>query len=192
MALMRSPLPDAETRSVGGICATGWLLLICLLPGGCSKSGSGSSGKPVALDPNIFNRHLQQAMADGLLAKMDRGAFDDRDTVDWFLAGLVGAYYKRGPVVVGCARSLGIIGNPAERAQGTGLTEASFRELFKNPAFVFEGNKWTVEFNVFGPDGGLDHWMTTGYSDPESGTNLIVKVELLRLKPKGTFDFWHW
>jgi len=142
-------------------------------------------GQTRTLDPNAFNRHLQQAIDvdAGDSAKMTREDFDalTPQAVDWFLRVLLSAHYKKGPLIIGSSWELRLQGDLAERVRGTNLSEMAFRELMKDPVFVFEGNKWTVECNAFGPDGGMDRWTFAGTFDPEKGTNVITKAQFKRV-----------
>lgn len=76
--------------------------------------------------------------------------------------------------------------------RGREKSKAVFRELFRDPEFMFEGNKWTVVFNVIkeGEGGGaVDKWKVLGQHDPETNINRMEKIEVTMLKPKGTFSY---
>ena len=62
-------------------------------------------------------------------------------------------------------------------------------ELCEDPVFAFDGNTWTVAFNVMLPDGGVDEWTVTGVHDPEGNVNQILSVGVCEVKPAGMFFY---
>jgi hypothetical protein len=148
-------------------------------------------GQTIVVDPNIINRHLQRAIDAGSWGKMTREDFKDPYTKTCFLSLLVTAQYnrKRGPVAIGSAYDLSLFGDPADHVRGTAMTEADFRTLLEDLVFAFEGNKWTIEFNAFGTDGGMDRWTLAGTFDPQEGTNVITKAQYKRVYEDAS---WLW
>jgi hypothetical protein len=73
--------------------------------------------------------------------------------------------------------------------RGTEKDEAVLRALCRDPEFVFEGNTWTVIFNMIRPDGAVDQWTVIGEHDPRAERSEIWKIEVTPLKPPGTFSY---
>ncbi len=81
------------------------------------------------------------------------------------------------------------MGEDSAWLRGTEKSEAVLHELAKDPEFSFEGNTWTVVFNVFKADGGVDRWKVIGEHDPEANRNQVLNIEVTPLKPAGTFSW---
>ena len=73
--------------------------------------------------------------------------------------------------------------------RGTEKDEAVLRALCREPEFVFEGNTWTVVFNMIRPDGAVDQWTVIGEHDPHADRSEIWKIDVTPLKPPGTFSY---
>ena len=192
MVADRSQRAAARFGATGVMCLLASMSLVVAFVGGCSKPDSVKVGQTRTLDPSVFNRHLQQAIDVGALAKMTREDFDafTPQAAGWFVRVLLSAHYERGPLIIGCDCDLLILGgDPAERVRGTNLSEMAFRELFEDPVFIFEGNNWTVECNAFGSSGGMDRWTFAGTFDPEKGTNVITKAQFKRVYEDA---YWVW
>jgi hypothetical protein len=71
-------------------------------------------------------------------------------------------------------------------------TEKALRELCRDPVFTFDGNHWTVEFNVLEPNGGADRWHVTGEFRPDTQSSRIDTIKRRVLKKKGTFAYEMW
>lgn len=163
--------------AIDGTRAISCMIGIFLLINGCSRSEPHRAQGATVLDPNVFTQQLRMAMDLGHLSKLTREDFGDPERSDLLLRTLVSAYYKAGPLLIGNSWSLRLMGDPADRIRGTEMSEAAYRELFKDPVFVFDGNNWSVEFNAFGPNGGMDRWTVAGHLDPETGTVHISEAK---------------
>jgi len=119
-----------------------------------------------------------------------REHFEDPERVWPLLQKVVGLYYDAPGYLVGSSVSLRIIdgGDLSRWLQGREKDEAVFRQLYHDPQFMFEGNKWKVVFNVLRPDGGVDKWQVVGEQYPEKEYNQIDTIQISTLKPKGTFS----
>ena len=70
---------------------------------------------------------------------------------------------------------------------GTEKDEGVFKRLYRDPQILLEGNEWTIIYNVFKFNGGVDQWRLSGAHDPVMHTNQIQSIDIRPLKPKGTF-----
>jgi enterochelin esterase-like enzyme len=71
--------------------------------------------------------------------------------------------------------------------RGSKTAERALRKLCRDPQFVFDGNRWTVEFDVLKPDGGADRWHVTGEFHPETQSNSIDTIKINVLHGPGAF-----
>jgi hypothetical protein len=81
------------------------------------------------------------------------------------------------------------MGDPSHWLRGKEKNKAILTRLCQDPQFRVADNRWTVTFNVFRSDGGVDEWTVIGVHDSESRTNKIEKMEGRQLRPRGTFFY---
>jgi len=117
--------------------------------------------------------------------KFTRADFNDPQETHRFLTEV--ACLHRGPRLV--PGSWFILNSASHWLRGEEQDETVLIRLCKDPQFTFEGNTWTVVFNVFKPDGSVDEWRVVGEHDPDARANLILASDLAPLKPPGTFSY---
>ena len=124
-----------------------------------------------------------------------RSGFEDIAKVDSFLTFLVELYGDFTYCFVGSSffvkwteRTQAVYGGTADWLQGSEKDIAVFLDLCRDPVFVFRGNIWTVVFNVFKGSGSVDRWRVTGQFDPKAEGITISTIDIINIKPKGTFS----
>ena len=159
------------------------LFVVFLTISGCSKSSEDDVMDISAQELAVINESLK----DYVFIKQD---FDDPERIESFLPELVALHYNS-YLLMGSSVTLRRMERSGVSAwmRAKEKSEAVLRGLCSDPQFVFEGNKWKVVFNVFKKDGGVDKWQVVGKHDPENEYNQIDKIEIITLKPKGTFSW---
>jgi len=115
-----------------------------------------------------------------------RRDFNDIQKVDLFLSEVM--FLHHGPSLVPGSSLMLRMTDASRWLRGTEKNEAILRELCEDPQFSFEGEVWSVVFNAFKPDGSVDQWKIVGEHHPEENINQILGVEVIPLKPPGTFS----
>lgn len=72
--------------------------------------------------------------------------------------------------------------------EGKERDETILARLCEDPQLAFEGDTWTVIFNVFAPDGSVEKWKVIGEHDPKLSVNEILAIDTSPLKPAGTLS----
>ena len=159
------------------------LFVAFLTISGCSKSSEDDVMDISAQELAVINESLK----DYVFIKQD---FDDPERIESFLPELVSLHYNS-YLLVGSSGTMRLMerNDISSWLRAKEKSEVVLRELCSDPQFVFEGNKWKVTFNVFKKDGGVDKWQVVGKHDPENEYNQIDKIEIITLKPKGTFSW---
>lgn len=121
--------------------------------------------------------------------KFTRQDFDSPQSVDSFLAEVIALQQGSIGLTPGSSFGLRGMGLLDEWLRGTEKDEAVLRELCEDPEFVFDGDVWTVVFNVFRPDGAVDRWRVVGEHDSRANVNEIWGIRVAPLKPPGTFSY---
>ena len=108
-----------------------------------------------------------------------------------FLEFMVGLYDNSAPVVGSDVflKSLDKFNSVGTWVDENKKKEVLFRKLCHDLEFVFEGEKWTVVFNVFYPDGSVKEWKIIGEFDPNTNSNKIYEIDRRIIKRKGTFSY---
>ena len=163
-------------------------VIMCLLIAfqtiiGCSKSDEGDSMEVDHPKLAVINESLKDY-------SFLRKHFDESESYCSFLEELVALHYNS-YLIVGSNATLRRMERSGVSAwlRGREKSESVLMQLCSDPKFVLEGNKWKVLFNVFKKDGSVDKWNVVGKHDPEKEYNQIDKIEIITLKPKGTFSW---
>jgi hypothetical protein len=121
--------------------------------------------------------------------RFTRQDFDRPSAVCKFLMAVMFCY--EGSIRAPCTTFAvdGLVRDPSEWLKGTKQTEAQLRELCRDPAFLFEGDRWSITFSAFRPDGGVDKWRFVGRHDPASNVNRILRIDVSDAQPPGTFRY---
>jgi len=159
------------------------LLVAFLTVSGCSKSGKDDVTDMSGPELAVINSSLKDYM-------FTKQHFNDPEEIEGFLLELEALHYNS-YLLVGSSRTLRLMeqGDISSWLRAKEKSEAVLKELCSDPQFVFEGNKWKVTFNVFKKDGGVDKWQVVGEHLPEKKYNQVEKIEIMTLKPKGTFSW---
>lgn len=121
--------------------------------------------------------------------KFTRQDFDDPHKVHFLLGEIASLHQGPGRCAGSGVMLRKTMGRDFEWLRGTEEDGAVLRELSRDPHFTFDGNTWSVMFNVFKADGSVDRWRVVGEHDPQANRNQILNIEIAPLKPAGTFSW---
>jgi hypothetical protein len=121
--------------------------------------------------------------------RFTRQDFDKPSAVSKFLTVVMLSY--KGSTRAPCTTFAvdGLVRDPSEWLKETKQTEASLRELCRDPVFTFDGDKWSVTCSAFRPDGGVDQWKFVGRHDAQANVNRILRIDVSDKMPPGTFHY---
>jgi hypothetical protein len=122
-------------------------------------------------------------------SKFTRQDFNDSGKADDLLSEISGLHQGGGRCPASSHTLRNTMGHDEEWLHGTEKSVAVLKDLFKDPQFVFEGDTWTVVFNVFKFDGSVDRWKVIGEHDANANKNQILNIEITPLKPARTFSW---
>jgi hypothetical protein len=153
------------------------LFIAFLTLGGCSKSSKNISAQELA--------DINNSLIDYMFLKRH---FDEPDRIWAFLQKLAILHYDSFPFVASGGTLWKV--RPDDISSWLKAKEKSedvFKKLCSDPQLKIEGNNWKVVFNVFKKDGSVDKWQVEGEHYPPKKYNQVKKIEIMTLKPQGTF-----
>ena len=121
--------------------------------------------------------------------KFTRHDFDNPQSVDSFLREIIWLHSGTPGLTPCSSHAFERMRPPEDWLRGTEKDEAVLRELCEDPEFAFDGDVWTVVFNVIRSDGAVDRWRVVGEHDPLTNTNEIWAIRSISFKPPRTFSY---